>query len=395
MTGTLADALNWAGINEDDFNVALEECTDEADRNRLIMDTLAGTYDEASDAFYRNNEALVESRQLQARLDDALAKLGGSVTNIKNAFLEKFAPALEEAAEYAADFIANIDPDAVTEKIEQLITAFQNLLPVIVGVTAATVAYKAAVAIAGIIDAVKKATDGMTVSQALLNAVMNANPFVLIATLIAGLVAALITLWTTNEDFRNAVVSAWNTVKTSISNAVKAVVGFFTETIPNAASDALEFLMDLPGELVEIGKDLVEGLWEGIKSMGGWIGDKVGGFFGGVVDGIKDFLGIHSPSRVFADMGKNMALGLGEGWDGQYDSIKKNIESGMNFTASVSSTGNVPEITVPAQAQSYVLDALKNINFSIYLDGKTLVGKLAPTIDEQMGTLHVARARGV
>ena len=96
-------------------------------------------------------------------------------------------------------------------------------------------------------------------------------------------------------------------------------------------------------------------------------------------------------------MGKNMALGIGEGWDNQYDSIKKDIESGMNFTASVSSTGNVPSAIAqsPAQAQNYVLDALKNINFSIYLDGKTLVGKLAPTIDEQMGTLHIARARGV
>lgn len=48
VTGVLADALNWAGISEDDFNEKLAECSSESDRNQLIMETLAGTYDEAS-----------------------------------------------------------------------------------------------------------------------------------------------------------------------------------------------------------------------------------------------------------------------------------------------------------------------------------------------------------
>ena len=62
----------------------------------------------------------------------------------------------------------------------------------------------------------------------------------------------------------------------------------------------------------------------------------MGGFFGDMVDGVKDFLGIHSPSRVFAGIGENMALGLGEGWDDEYGRISKNIKSGLDFgTASV------------------------------------------------------------
>ena len=167
--------------------------------------------------------------------------------------------------------------------------------------------------------------------------------------------------------------------------------------IPEIITAIIEGFASGASRILDIGKNIVEGVWQGIKNAAKWLKDKIFGFFDGIIGGVKDFLGIHSPSRVFADMGKNMALGIGEGWDNQYDSIKKDIECGMNFTASVSSTGNVPKITEPstAQAQSYVLDALKNINFSIYLDGKTLVGKLAPTIDEQMGTLHIARARGV
>ncbi|MBR5815243.1 MAG: hypothetical protein IKY77_03485, partial [Methanocorpusculaceae archaeon] len=61
VTGALADALNWAGINEDEFNEKLAACSSESARNDLIMNTLTRTYDEASDAFYRNNEQLVEA----------------------------------------------------------------------------------------------------------------------------------------------------------------------------------------------------------------------------------------------------------------------------------------------------------------------------------------------
>jgi hypothetical protein len=74
-----------------------------------------------------------------------------------------------------------------------------------------------------------------------------------------------------------------------------------------------------------IGKNIVMGVWEGIKSMGKWIGDKVGGFFDGMVGGITRLLGINSPSKVFAGIGENMALGLGEGFDSEMDSIGKNI----------------------------------------------------------------------
>ena len=183
----------------------------------------------------------------------------------------------------------------------------------------------------------------------------------------------------------------------ALANGLIRAIPDLVSKIPQIISSIVNGLISGIPAIFDVGKNIVEGLWNGIKNMGSWITGKVKGFFSGIVSGVKNFLGIHSPSRVFADMGKNMALGIGEGWDKQYDSIKKDIESGMNFTASVSSTGNVPSAIAqsPEQAQNYVLDALKNINFSIYLDGKTLVGKLAPTIDEQMGTLHIARARGV
>ncbi|MCB5496263.1 hypothetical protein, partial [Mediterraneibacter gnavus] len=57
----------------------------------------------------------------------------------------------------------------------------------------------------------------------------------------------------------------------------------------------------LPSKMIDVGKNVVKGLWEGIKNVKDWILDKISGFVDGIVGGIKKFFGIHSPSRVMAD----------------------------------------------------------------------------------------------
>jgi phage-related protein len=104
----------------------------------------------------------------------------------------------------------------------------------------------------------------------------------------------------------------------------------------NMAATIIKTLVDSIPDVIEVGKDIVRGVWDGIKAMGSWIKEKVSGFFGGIVDNVKGVLGIHSPSRVFAGIGENMALGLGEGWDNEYGTIKRGITNGLDFgTASV------------------------------------------------------------
>ena len=83
--------------------------------------------------------------------------------------------------------------------------------------------------------------------------------------------------------------------------------------LPGIVDNIVSFFKGLPGKLLEIGKDLVRGLWDGIKSMGKWIGDKVSGFVEGITKGVKGVLGITSPSRVFMGIGENISLGLARG----------------------------------------------------------------------------------
>ena len=119
------------------------------------------------------------------------------------------------------------------------------------------------------------------------------------------------------------------------AGAIKSIPTIIS-SIPDIIDAIVQGFKDSDLDIIEIGKDIAKGIWEGIKSLAGWLKDKVNGFFGDIVTGAKNALGIHSPSTVFAGIGENMALGLGEGWDDEYGRISKNIKSGLDFgTASV------------------------------------------------------------
>lgn len=178
---------------------------------------------------------------------------------------------------------------------------------------------------------------------------------------------------------------------------VLAIVSGLAENLPQIVQSVLDmmativktFVSSLP-DIVDVGKQIVKGLWEGIKAMGGWIKEKVGSFFSGIVSGVKSKLGIHSPSRVFAGIGENMALGLGEGWDSEYDSIKRGITGGLDFgTAQIGS-----EQSFSGQMRS-ALSSLGGMGGDIHivvqsvLDGK-IIGETAYKYNRQM-----QRAMGV
>lgn len=128
VTGVLADALNWAGISEDDFNKTLEANIDKANRADLIMDTLSRTYKDAADAFYENNEALIANREAQSQLNDKSVELGQSVANAKAALDEAFGPALELLLTVAAGaFEELLGPiSAIGDAVQGLIDGFRD-----------------------------------------------------------------------------------------------------------------------------------------------------------------------------------------------------------------------------------------------------------------------------
>lgn len=169
-------------------------------------------------------------------------------------------------AEALSDFGIDI-PQIDTEDVETALGAVNDaittlkdnadwLVPSLGAAVGAIGGFQVATTVAGVVQGVataiqtwKTANEGLTISQTILNAVMNANPFVMVATIIGMLVGALVTLWTTNEDFRNAVTEAWNSIKATAETVWNAVVNFFTVTVPEAINNMLTFFQDLPGNI--------------------------------------------------------------------------------------------------------------------------------------------------
>ena len=327
----------------------------------------------------------------QGMADTMNDNLPGAITILKSAMeglgiaiYENGSEALKSFVEKITEVVTKITEFVGNGGIEKLINGFKNLLPWISGATTAIVTFKTASAISSVFEILTKAVDGQALSWAKLSAAMNTNPFVLIVTIILTLVSAFVTLILTNEEFRNKIVAVWNVVKDTISGVVAALKTFFTETIPNAVRTAFEWLKGIPEKMGEIGKDMVRGLWEGIASMGKWLLDKFSGFVNNIIDGVKGVLGIHSPSRVFAGIGENMALGMGEGWNDEYGNIKRGITSGLDFgTASVdfgasgvAAIGNSIASGVGALASSGSGSIV--INLTTELDGAVLARKMVP-----------------
>lgn len=118
-----------------------------------------------------------------------------------------------------------------------------------------------------------------------------------------------------------------------LADGILSAIPDLVSVLPQVVAAILSGFSSAVSGVFEIGKNIVMGLWDGIKSMGSWIAEKIGDFFGGIVDGAKDLLGIHSPSRVFADIGKNMALGLGNGWEDSFGRVRDGITRGLDFGA--------------------------------------------------------------
>lgn len=310
VTGQLADALNWAGIMEDDFNEKLAACGSESARNKLIMDTLAQTYEGAADAFYRNNEQLVASRNQQAALQEMTAGLGATSADVKSKVLELFGAMadgtvrpgsaldwLSGKAEQFSAWVDGLDLGALATQFDQrfggaietagnalqwckensdLLTGGLKLLAgafVLVKIGQFNTGLKDGIStIGGFIGTIAKMTTATTaqtavtgtatVAQRGLNAAFKANPIGFVITLVEGLIAAVALLIANWDKVKSAASQLWTKVKTAFSGIKNAIVGAFD----SAKSKISGFFSWLDDKIESI--PLLGSLYSGAKSVG-------------------------------------------------------------------------------------------------------------------------------
>ena len=126
----------------------------------------------------------------------------------------------------------------------------------------------------------------------------------------------LIGLKNTRMNLPSTLANIGRTAVSGLGNAISAGISWVKNAAGNIVSAIVNTIKSIPGGMLSIGKDIVKGLWNGISDMTGWVIDKIQGFGESVLGGIKDFFGIHSPSRVMRDeVGKYMAQGVGVGFE--------------------------------------------------------------------------------
>jgi len=113
-------------------------------------------------------------------------------------------------------------------------------------------------------------------------------------------------------------------------NGIKGLVPTLKGWIKGLGKNIIDFFKNPLQGIKNIGKNLVQGLWNGIKNAKDWVLDKIKGFGKSILNGLKSFFGIKSPSRLFRDqIGKNLALGIGVGFENEIGGVTNKIKSSI------------------------------------------------------------------
>lgn len=158
------------------------------------------------------------------------------------------------------------------------------------------------------------------------------------------------------------------------------------EAIVKLVKNVINWFKELPDKIKEIGKNIVEGLWNGIKNATTWIKDKVAGFAKGILDGMKNALGIHSPSKEFAKLGNYSGLGFGEGFEKSLGSVYKDMQKAVEHENKKLTSNLTSSHQIQVQNEDNRQTRLENIdnnkeiqvNSVLNLDGK----KVAETVNK-------------
>lgn len=312
VTGPLADALNWLGVSEDEFNEKLAATNTEQERNALIRETLTGLYGESAEVYKETNKSVMANNEAQADLNLRMAETA-----------EKIEPLITKGKEFIVGVLEKAQP-----LIDWVINNFDVIAPIILGIVSALTVF--------------------SVTMGIVNAVMMASP---VTWIVLGIVAAIATLvaiivivvnkwdeikqvaekvwnwimeaWGKLADWFNenviqpiagffkglwegitqGVTTAWNFITGIFStvaqwiydNVIQPIINFFTPIV-DFFINIITTVFNFYKEVITVIIGLAKGIWEIIKAIFGvvasWFYDKVispvAGFFKGLWEGISN-----------------------------------------------------------------------------------------------------------
>lgn len=384
VTGTLADALNWAGVNEDAFNDKLAALNTEAEREALIRSTLNGLYTDAATTYEENNADILAQRDAQTQLNQAMADVSAALQ-----------PLITTMTEFAANVLTNAS-DAIAnanEKLSEMKQFYEDnkgvidTLIIIVGIFAAALGI-AAIAINATTIATTIWTTVSTVATVVTTGFGAAmafltNPITSVILVIAAVIAIAILL------YKN-----WDTVKEKLSKAIDKIKSSFDKL-----KEKIDDKIDKIKEKFQDMKDKFEEVKDKVKD----IVDKIKGFFNFSVSLPKIKLphfSIKPRGWSVGDLLKGSIPKLGIEWYAKGGVFEKPTAFGMNGGNMMVGAEAGAEAIVPLEKNTEWLDkiadrlASKQSKTPIVLnvDGKTFAQTAINTMNdltEQTGSLKL------
>lgn len=203
VVGPLADALNWAGVSEDNFNVSLAACSDEQERQQLITSTLTGLYSDAADTYRKTNGEVIAANKATDDWNAAMARMGKQVDPVMSS-IKEMGVELIDSGQKPIMAVASLITDQLLPAAVKVTKWTSNNLPtikaIVVGLAGAMAAYKAVtIATTAADEGLAVALLGAEKAQKLLNLAQAATPWGLAAVAVVGVVTAIVAYSATLE----------------------------------------------------------------------------------------------------------------------------------------------------------------------------------------------------
>lgn len=412
LTGGLVDALVWAGHSEEEFQAKLDACTSEQERQKLIMDTLNGTYKDASVQYKETNADIIASRQAQERLTDAMAEVGRVGEPIMTALRNAVASMAEKAVPLIESMIGKFRDMATWVKNNE--DTIHKWVAVILGATTAIGAFLLIISWGKIMTAAANAIKVVRTAMLALNAAMLANPIGLVVALIAGLVAAFLYLWKNSDSFRAFWLNLWEKVKSATSTATTWISNKF-----NDLQAGFNKVKTIFGNIQKTISDKMESARKKVKD----VIDKIKGFFplsiGKIFSNLKiPKISVSGGKAPFGIAGKGKLPSFDVKWNAEgaildkptiFGSVGNTLlgggEAGMEAVTPIDvlqdyvrqsvRAENGQIIAVLIEQNQILIDFLaKTMPREVVLDSGALVGELAEPMNKRLGTIYNRNIRG-
>lgn len=410
VTGSLADALNWMGVSEDEFNEKLAKCSSEQERQQLITSTLTSLYSDASAQYKKTNGDVMESNRAHQQLSDTMAQIGAVAEPVLNSLiglggklLEQLSPLIESVANNLAPVLINICEEVapiIVSMLEQIMPLIEELLPFI-----AQLIEQLAPLIIQIVEQLfpplmQIIQDLLPYFMQIIQAIMPLfstlvellmpviEVFIQLAgVLLNGLLAALTPIIEDLATFLNDLLTPLIPIISELCNTIVGILQPVLEQLSPVISlvfDALRPVLDLLGEMLEtlisalvpviewlahIFSEVLGGAIKGVKK----ILEPLSGIFNGIVDFVK---GVFSGNweqawngvvNIFKNVFNLIPAFVENVINGIIWIINKLLE-GVNWATSMIGweIDPIPEVTLPRFRAG--IDYVPHDKFAAYLD---------------------------